>query len=179
MVMLLRDVTLRKGATGTPGGWCKSAAFRSHSEGQTLLHSGLRAQLEKDFQKRDKDLQNVCSHNKTSFPSWIPCAWEKACGYLPSICMLIAFIYGRVIVWWPFVFFWQWQWLFCCNINQELCPWENSRSFSQHSGHKHWADCLPGCLCWPTEGQAAPALPRMLTSMSSNTESCSKDGPRP
>lgn len=105
MVMLLQDVTLRKGVTSTPGGWCKSAAFRSHSEGQTLLHSGLRAQLEKDFQKWDKDLQSVCSHNKTSFPSWIPCAWEKACGYLPSICTLIAFIYGCVIVWWPFFFF--------------------------------------------------------------------------
>lgn len=110
------------------------------------------------------------------FPSWMPCVWEQACSYLPSMFVFIAFIYGCVIVWWPFVFFWQRQWLFCCNINEKPCPWAYSRSFSQHSGHKHWAGRLPGRLRWPAVGPAAPALPRMLVCGSAKIESCLKTG---
>lgn len=73
-------------------------------------------------------------------------------------------------------FFWQWQWLFCCNTKEKPSPWACSRSFSQYSGHKYWAGRLPGHLRWSAVGQAAPALPRSLVCGSAKIENCLKMG---
>lgn len=73
-------------------------------------------------------------------------------------------------------FFWQWQWLFCCNTKEKPSPWACSRSFSQYSGHKYWAGRLPGHLRWSAVGQAAPALPHSLVCGSAKIENCLKMG---